>query len=115
MNIRPSAPSRRPAAPLAPPQGMPSWLHRLTATLGALAIGLLAAFVVAVGGARPTEAAAPPAVDLAPRDTVPPAAATALCRWQTGKADQWWCVARVAAQGAPAMAGAPAAPGRRAL
>ena len=68
---------------------MPAWLHRLTAAAGALAIGLLSAFVIGVGGASPT--AAPPALR-APDDEL------TRCGQHSDKAERHWCLARSTAE-----------------
>ncbi|EWS53943.1 MULTISPECIES: hypothetical protein [unclassified Methylibium] len=72
---------------------MPAWLHRLTAAASALAIGLLSAFVIGVGGASPTEAstAAPPALR-APDDELK------RCGQHSDKAERHWCLARSTAE-----------------
>lgn len=72
---------------------MPAWLHRLTATAGALAIGLLSAFVIGVGGASPTEASATASPALrAPDDELK------RCGQHSDKAERHWCLVRSTAE-----------------
>ncbi|WP_148210976.1 hypothetical protein [Methylibium petroleiphilum] len=93
MNTRTNGSSRDRSAASNRPSGMPAWLHRLTAAGGALAIGLLSAFVIGVGGASPTEAstAAPPALR-APDDRLK------RCGQHSDKAERHWCLARSTAE-----------------
>lgn len=69
--------------------GMPKWLHRVTAAIGALAIGLLSAFVIVVGGSHPTEAS--PGMAEAPPL---PSGDLARCGEHSDKAERHWCLAR---------------------
>lgn len=71
------------------PAGMPAWLHRITATVGALAIGLLSASVIVVGGTRPTEAFPP-----VQEPTSVPSGELARCGEHSDKAERHWCLAR---------------------
>lgn len=89
MTRRTSAASR--ASHSAPDRhaGMPAWLHRVTAAIGALAIGLLSAFVIVVGGSRPTEAS-PGMTEATPL----PSRELARCGEHSDKAERHWCMAR---------------------
>lgn len=69
--------------------GMPAWLHRLTAAVGALTIGLLSAFVIVVGGSRPTEAS-----PVAQEPATVPSGDLARCGQHSDKAERHWCLAR---------------------
>ncbi|WP_353091596.1 hypothetical protein [Methylibium sp.] len=78
--------------------GMPAWLHRVTAAIGALSIGLLSAFVIAVGGSRPTEAS--PGI----KDGTPtPSGELARCGEHSDKAERHWCLARWTASAPAAL------------
>lgn len=81
MNTHTTGSSRRSA-------GMPPWLHRLTATVGALAIGLLTAFVIVVGSSRPTEA-----IPTVPETTGMPSGDFTRCGQHSDKAERHWCLA----------------------
>lgn len=79
--------------------GMPAWLHRVTAAIGALAIGLLSAFLIVVGGSRPTEASPGMKKEAAPM----PRSELARCGEHSDKAERHWCLARWTASAPAAL------------